>query len=129
MYNYTLQITYKQPNQTDDIYRKELIQFFNMDTYNESVIYGQIPLLYQSVQQYYTSVITKLKSTVKVAMLCNLDNVSCFTLLFSWTYFYDHYYLLVAIHNRLSSSTDDDLDTLDQHIKCKTLLLLQHIIE
>lgn len=94
MYNYATILSYKTLD--DTIYRKELLQCFNMTEYSD-IINTKIYALYKTVATYYEEIIQTIKKTNTIAMLAGASSEECFMLLFSWEYFYDNHNLLNAI--------------------------------
>lgn len=86
MYNYSLQLTYKN-DICDDMYRKELLNAFHLEKYDNSVISNEIqnnilPLIEESFGEIFTML--NKHSTFPFP----LDNQLCVTLLLSWEYFH-----------------------------------------
>jgi hypothetical protein len=98
MYNYSLKLTY-QDKDNDTIYRKELLDAFNLKEYTDE-INRYIDELYNKVKDDYADIIKCITVNDPLTMFRTLNENDCFMILFSWEYFNDNHNLLQAIHNK-----------------------------
>ena len=113
MYNYSLNLTYKHTD-CDTVYRKELLDCFFLKSYTDK-INDNIKKLFNDVNKHFSNVLMFLKKNSTFALMGELDDITCFTLLFSWEYLFDTHELLKSIFN----NTDDIKDK--ETILLKTL--------
>lgn len=100
MYDYSTILSYKQHDAT--IYRKELLQCFNINVYSSNEFRAQVDALYEIVSPHYSEIIQAIQKTHDVAMLSGASRWAkrlCFMTLFSLEYFHDNHNLLNAINN------------------------------
>ena len=97
MYNYSAILSYRESDDTR--YRKELLDCFNMDEYNDKII-ENMNLLYEKVKDHYTNIITALKPKHPFSPFGNIEDRDCFMFLFAWEYFYEMHQLLIEINNK-----------------------------
>ena len=110
MYNYSKNLSYRDPRcpsafPTDEtIYRKELLECFQMTEYSDD-INVKIAALYELVKEEYVDIIELIRKNNPLAIVTALDDVTCFTFLFAWEYFYENHQLLGAIHDKSEIKT------------------------
>ena len=95
MYDYSTVLSYRDFD--DTVYRKEILQCFNITEYSETINI-EILALYEIVGSYYKQIIMEIKKNNNIAMLTGASSKECFVLLFSWEYFYENHNLLNAIN-------------------------------
>ena len=94
-YNYLLNINYNN-TENDDDYRKDLLNTFNLGSYNYKTISDVvdneiIPL----IRPYFGEIYKLMRKNNK--FLFNLDESKCVTILFSWAYYHLFYRCVVEI--------------------------------
>tara|TARA_B110000046_G_scaffold139137_2_gene145504 strand:- start:4226 stop:4564 length:339 start_codon:yes stop_codon:yes gene_type:complete len=94
MYDYTITLTYRG-TEDDGVYRKELLQCFNIDTIDD--IDPHILSIYNEYGEKYDTIIEKLKNNTCYGF-SDMPYRSLFILLFAWEYFYENHKLLQALH-------------------------------
>jgi len=86
MYNYSLQLCYRNDSQ-DTPYRDEMLQAFNIETYDEDVINSTIDLeIIPLVEDHFNPIYDTMNKYNQFPF--PLDKLTCIKLLFSWEYFY-----------------------------------------
>lgn len=85
MYNYSLNLTYYTSND-DDIYRKELLQVFNLQEYNNDIIIKNIINIIPIIDPYFEPIYKLMNE--KNQFPFTLDKQTCIILLFDWKHFY-----------------------------------------
>ena len=98
MYNYSLQLTYKNLDEehSDTQYRKELLDVFYMKEYDEEMLKKQ-DVLFEKVKEEYGEIINYIINNDRLALIRNVSENDAFMILFSWDYFYDNHNLISAI--------------------------------
>ena len=110
MYNYSLNLTY-QLSDNDDIYRKELLQFFNLPEFDYDIINKYIKNIICEVAPHFEPIYKKMNE--KNQMPFTLDKQTCITLLFDWEHFYLFYLCLKEIkENAITNSITNLLNKL-----------------
>lgn len=85
MYNYSLTLTYHNKD-NDDIYRKELLQAFNLKEYDDDAISSVIDSILPIVVSSFGEIFDQQQKMNKLPF--PLDNHLCIILLVSWEYFH-----------------------------------------
>ena len=86
MYNYSLQLTYKN-DPGDELYRKELLNVFHLEKYDNSVISTEIQNnILPLIEEHFKEIFAMLNKHSTFPF--PLDNHLCVTILLSWEYFY-----------------------------------------
>jgi len=85
MYNYSLKLTYHDMD-SDDIYRKELLQVFNLKEYSDNAISEKIKYIIPIIASRFGEIFEELQKMNKFPF--PLDDHLCITLLLSWEYFH-----------------------------------------
>jgi hypothetical protein len=101
-YNYSHDLNYKN-NTSDTMFRKELLDCFNLEQYDDKIndlIYN----LYLEVSDHYPAIIQHVKKNNNICSLFQLEDKECFKLLFSWDNFHHNHLLLKSINSK--SKTD-----------------------
>jgi len=89
MYNYNLVLTYKDPSNNDnseELYRKEFLNVFNLETYDEKNINKELDNLYFKQKSIFSVILKYFSENHKFPI--ELTPRQCFPFLFSWEYFY-----------------------------------------
>jgi hypothetical protein len=110
MYNYSIQLTYKNLDEehSDTQYRKELLDVFDMKEYNEEMIVKQ-DKLYERLKEEYSEITNYIINNDRLALIRNMTNNDAFMILFSWEYFYDNHNLISAILSQQDKTIIDNL--------------------
>jgi hypothetical protein len=102
MYNYSLNLTYRDNN--DTVYRKEILETFNLKEYSNK-INEEIDNLYEIHKNYYIDIIKSIQEYHPMALASlafgKMKDKECFMVLFSWDYFYENHQYLHSIINNL----------------------------
>lgn len=80
MYNYNFEMTYKSKD--DKTYRKELLKALNMDVFDTKIMIKKLNVLLNLLEKEFEDIFNVIKKRYKVPF--ELDNFSCFQILFSW---------------------------------------------
>ena len=94
MYNYKLELTYREKDDTQ--YRKELLLVFGLTEYTDK-INQYIDALYKDIKEEVKPVINSLLENDPLTMFSKLDENGCFMILFSWDYFHETHQLIRAL--------------------------------
>ena len=89
MYNFNLILTYKDPSNNDSsdiLYKKEFLDVFNLETYDEKIINEELDNLYYKQKSAFTEILKYISNNHKFPI--ELTPEQCFPFLFSWEYFY-----------------------------------------
>jgi len=89
MYNYELILTYKDPSNNDNsdkLYKKEFLDVFNLETYDEKIINEELDNLYYSQKSVFDVILKYISENHKFPI--ELTPEQCFPFLFSWEYFH-----------------------------------------
>ena len=89
MYNFDFILTYKDPSNNDnseELYRKEFLNVFNLETYDEKIINNELDNLYYSQKSVFDVILKYFSENHKFPI--ELTPEQCFPFLFSWEYFY-----------------------------------------
>lgn len=107
MYNYKINLTYDN----DTKYKEELLKCFYLSEYNDC-INKKIKNLFLNVKKYYKNIINVLRNNL---LFCNsFDDVTCFTVLFSWEYLKENHLLLNEIHNETNNIEEKQLGLINK---------------
>lgn len=102
MYNYSLKLTYR--DQDDTIYRKEILETFDLKVYTDE-INKCIDELYKLHKEHYHDIVKSIREYHPMALVGlafgKMKDEECFMLLFSWDYFYENHQYLHSIINNL----------------------------
>jgi len=88
MYDFDLILTYKDPSNNDnseEIYRKEFLNVFNLETYDEKIINKELDNLDYSQKTVFDVILKYFSENHKFPI--ELTPEQCFPFLFSWEYF------------------------------------------
>ena len=89
MYNYELILTYKDPSNndnSDELYKKEFLDVFNLETYDEKIINEELDNLYYLQKNVFDIILKYISENHKFPI--ELTPEQCFPFLFSWEYFH-----------------------------------------
>jgi len=89
MYNYELILTYNDPSnneKSDKLYKKEFLDAFNLETYDEKIINEELDNLYYSQKNVFDVILKYISENHKFPI--ELTPEQCFPFLFSWEYFH-----------------------------------------
>ena len=89
MYNFDLILTYKDPSNndnSDELYRNEFLDVFNLESYDEKNINEELNNLYYKQQSIFSVILKYFSENHKFPI--ELTPEQCFPFLFSWEYFY-----------------------------------------
>jgi hypothetical protein len=96
MYNYSAKLTY-QNSDNDTVYRKELLDCFDLKEYDDS-INDTIGVIYKQYGEKYNNIFSSLKDT-KYILFTNLSDADLFIVLFSWEYWFENHLFLQSLQN------------------------------
>jgi len=110
MYNYSLQLTYKHLDDelSNTQYRKELLDVFSLNEYNEEMIKKQ-DILFNQLKNEYSEISNCIINNDRLALIRNINENDAFMILFSWDYFYDNHNLICAILTNQDRNTINEL--------------------
>tara|TARA_Y100000996_G_scaffold167420_1_gene130087 strand:- start:446 stop:802 length:357 start_codon:yes stop_codon:yes gene_type:complete len=95
MYNYSIDLSYREKD-NDTIYRKELLNCFGFKEYTDDINL-EIEKIFKKVREHYKNIITNIKNKNMLGPFSEIDDLTCFTILFSWEYFYENHQILKSI--------------------------------
>ena len=95
MYNYSANLTYRE-HDDDTIYRKELLDCFNQNEYEDDIS-KIIDCIYSKYGEKYNSILSALKDTGNV-LFNTLPEPNLFMVLFSWEYWFENHLFLQSLH-------------------------------
>lgn len=101
MYNYDFKITYKNKDnekETDTIYRSEILKAFNMEIFNTKNLVEKVTVLFNIFKNDFSDIFKIIKKKYKTPF--NLDDFSCFQILFSWEHFFIMHSFLEIYFNK-----------------------------
>lgn len=87
MYNRDLILTYKDPSNnenTNELYKKEFLAIFNLETYDEKEINKELDNLYYSQKSVFDVILKYISENHKFPI--ELTPAQCFPFLFSWEF-------------------------------------------
>jgi uncharacterized coiled-coil DUF342 family protein len=99
MYNYSLKLTYRDVD-SDTTYRKELLEVFDIKKYNAE-INNRIDTLHAKHGEFFKDIVECIKKNDKLSIVRDLDDKTCFMILFSWEYFYETHEILGLINTNV----------------------------
>ena len=100
MYNTNIKLTYNDPSNnenTDELYQKEFLEVFGLETYNDSEVSMRMHDLYLRHGAYFGNILEYVSVTQILPI--KLTPKQCFPFLFSWEFFH-------LTHDVLSSGKD-----------------------
>ena len=114
MYNYSINLKYKNldEEQSDTQYRKELLDVFSLQEYDEDMIKKQ-DTLFEKLKNEYSEITSCIINNDRLALIRNVNENDAFMILFSWDYFYDNHNLISAI---LTNKDRKVIDTLKKKL-------------
>ena len=118
MYNYSLNITYQkiQGDSSDTQYRKELLQAFQIDKYDDKVVMDKTKKIYNLVKVELDKhkIIKRLINKIRIPF--ELEEINIFMFLFSYTNFYLFHDLLCDF-DKYKKFTDENIKRLMEKIE------------
>ena len=96
MYNHSIILDY-QNSKDDNIYRKQLLYVFQIDTINSGKLHKEMDEIYNKIKEYIDPLLDILKE--KMPYPFDIKKEDYLAVLFSWEYFYLTHELIREIYN------------------------------
>jgi len=106
-------------NIQDTLYKKELLEAFNISKYNHETISNTLKLLFQTYKTSSIGNILELTIQSENKLPFKLDKETAFTMLFSFEHFYLFHKFLQEINSTASTSSTNSYDKMVEHLQKK----------
>ena len=97
MYNYSINLSYREKD--DTTYRKELLDCFHMNEYNDNIV-KNIGTLYSTIKDEIGDIIAAIKPHHPLTPFNGVEDSDCFMFLFAWEYFFELHEFLIELHKK-----------------------------